>query len=289
MLSNETSMMMVSINTGGDHVQFADDVLLIMSMSCLEANTSRELERMSAMIFVSPGIEKSPAPAALVIRLRTRSPKVCWEEGWGAPGRPVAGLPVGIRAGAVEAGRGRATAGTAGGRTAGGRACRRVPPPTLLRALAISSALAYLIGMTSHADFRIPPPESTRSIISNMRFTLATLSHQDQHAAGVRGMMGFGQSHWQGVRMVTISEGLTYFTRITLVMMVLYVGQTGGVVGVDDTGNLEGFGGGHDGHKFSPTLMTEIWLRYIGASNISHHFQFGEAAWFLRGRCPSSC
>ena len=82
-------------------------------------------------------------------------------------------------------------------------------PPRLFKALAMSSASAYLIGMTSEM-YSAGTETSMRAIICNIRFTFSALSRSTRMPLLSIGRMAFA-SFANGVRIGTISLGLTFF------------------------------------------------------------------------------
>ena len=82
-------------------------------------------------------------------------------------------------------------------------------PPRLFKALAMSSASAYLIGMTSEI-YSAGTDTSMRSIICNIRFTFSALSRSTRMPLLSIGRMEFA-SFANGWMIGTISLGLTFF------------------------------------------------------------------------------
>ena len=82
-------------------------------------------------------------------------------------------------------------------------------PPRLFNALAMSSASAYLIGMTSEM-YSAGTVTSTCSIISSIRFTFSALSRRTRMPLLSIATTAFG-SLANGVISGIISLGLTYF------------------------------------------------------------------------------
>ena len=83
-----------------------------------------------------------------------------------------------------------------------------LPPPRLFNALAMSAASAYLIGMTSEMISDSPPPVSTWSINSSIRFTFSAWSRRMSMPLSSSGVIE-PASFANGVRICCIELALT--------------------------------------------------------------------------------